>query len=38
MFLWLEQLQVSFFHAVRVVGRKLAVYPAIPPAEEDGIS
>ena len=27
-----------FLHAVRVVRRKLAVYPAIPPSEEDGIS
>ncbi len=30
--------RLSFLHAVRVVRRKLAVYPAIPPSEEDGIS
>lgn len=30
--------RLSFLHAVRVVRRKLAVYPAIPPSEEEGIS
>lgn len=30
--------RLSFLHAVRVVRRKLAVYPAIPPSEEAGIS
>ncbi len=30
--------RLSFLHAMRVVGRKLAVYPAILPLEEDGIS
>ena len=30
--------QLSFLHAVRVVRRKLAVYPAIPPSEEESIS
>ena len=30
--------RLSFLHAVRVVRRKLAVYPAIPPSEEERIS
>ena len=30
--------RLSFLHAVRVVRRKLAVYPAIPPSEEEHIS
>lgn len=30
--------RLSFLHAVRVVRRKLAVYPAIPPSKEEGIS
>ena len=30
--------RLSFLHAVRVVRRKLAVYPAIPPSEEGSIS
>ncbi len=30
--------RLSFLHAVRVVRRKLAVYSAIPPSEEEGIS
>ena len=30
--------RLSFLHAVRVVRRKLAVYPAIPPSEEESIS
>jgi hypothetical protein len=30
--------RLSFLHAVRVVRRKLAVYHAIPPSEEEGIS
>ena len=30
--------RLSFLHAVRVVRRKLAVYPAIPPPEEERIS
>lgn len=30
--------QLSFLHAVRVVRRKLAVYPAISPSEEKGLS
>lgn len=30
--------RLSFLHAVRVVRRKLPVYPAIPPSEEEGIS
>ena len=30
--------RLSFLHAVRVVRRKLAVYPAIPPSEAEGIS
>lgn len=30
--------RLSFLHAVRVVRRKLAVYPAIPPPEEESIS
>ena len=30
--------RLSFLHAVRVVRRKLAVYGAIPPKAEDGLS
>jgi hypothetical protein len=30
--------RLSFLHAVRVVRRKLAVYHAIPPSEEEGVS
>jgi hypothetical protein len=30
--------RLSFLHAVRVVRRKMAVYGAIPPCEEDGLS
>jgi hypothetical protein len=30
--------RLSFLHAVRVIRRKLAVYHAIPPSEEEGIS
>jgi len=30
--------RLSFLHAVRVVRRKLAIYPAISPAEENGVS
>ena len=30
--------RLSFLHVVRVVRRKLAVYPAIPPSEEESIS
>ena len=30
--------RLSFLHAVRVVRRKLTVYPAIPPSEEESIS
>lgn len=30
--------RLSFLHAVRVVRRKLAIYPAIPPSEQAGLS
>ena len=30
--------QLSFVHAVRVIRRKLPLYVAIPPSEEDGVS
>lgn len=30
--------RLSFLHAVRVVRRKLAAYPAIPPSEEESLS
>ena len=30
--------QLSFLHAVRVIRRKMAVYGAIPPCEEEGLS
>jgi hypothetical protein len=30
--------RLSFLHAVRVIRRKMAVYLAIPPCEEQGLS
>jgi hypothetical protein len=30
--------RLSFLHAVRVIRRKMAVYGAIPPSAEEGIS
>lgn len=30
--------RLSFLHAVRVVRRKLAVYSAIPPSAQEGLS
>jgi hypothetical protein len=30
--------QLSFLHAVRVIRRKMAIYGAIPPSEEKGLS
>jgi hypothetical protein len=30
--------RLSFLHAVRVIRRKMAVYGAIPPCEEQGLS
>jgi hypothetical protein len=30
--------RLSFLHAVRVIRRKMAVYPAIPPSEDEAVS
>jgi hypothetical protein len=30
--------RLSFLHAVRVIRRKMAVYGAIPPSAEEGLS
>jgi len=30
--------QLSFVHAVRVIRRKLPLFVAVPPSEEEGIS